>query len=47
MGKGNVFGDLEVRKNDGGGGVKIQLLTGYRRSFLVQIIEMCEKPKIQ
>ena len=32
---------------EGGGGVKIQLLTGYRRSFLVQIIEMCEKPKIQ
>ena len=26
---------------------KYSLLTGYRRSFLVQIIEMCEKPKIQ
>lgn len=23
---GNVFGDLEVRKNDGGGGVKIQFI---------------------
>lgn len=26
LGKGNVFGDLEVRKNDGGGGVKIQFI---------------------
>ena len=38
---------LKLEKMMGGGGVKIQLLTGYRRSFLVQIIEMCEKPKIQ
>ena len=30
-----------------GGVKKYSLLTGYRRSFLVQIIEMCEKPKIR
>lgn len=26
LGKGNVFGDLEVRKNDGGGRMKIQFI---------------------
>ena len=36
---------LKLEKMMGGG--KYSLLTGYRRSFLVQIIEMCEKPKIQ
>lgn len=39
---------LKLEKMMGGGGVKkYSLLTEYRRSFLVQIIEMCEKPKIQ
>ena len=35
---------LKLEKMMGG---EYSLLTGYRRSFLVQIIEMCEKPKIQ
>ena len=38
---------LKLEKMMGGGVKKYSLLTGYRRSFLVQIIEMCEKPKIQ
>lgn len=38
---------LEKMMGGGGGVKKYSLLTGYRRSFLVQIIEMCEKPKIQ